>query len=160
MSRLESMMRRLSAQKIGLEWAIEATKDIAGDALEIGLGNGRSYDHLREKVTNRRVWVIDRQLQCHPSCVPPKEDFLQGEAEDMFAEMKKRGMQISLAHYDFGIGVTERDEAEAARLSPMIKAVMAPDAIILSCQPLIGFTHIKGPEGIPAGRYHFYRNEA
>ena len=62
MSRLESFRRRLTAQIDGINWAIEQTKDTQGDILEMGLGNGRTYDHLREN-TDRRIWVIDRILQ-------------------------------------------------------------------------------------------------
>ena len=83
MSRLDSMLRRFTAQRDGLNWAAEQIAPISGDALDMGLGNGRTYDHLREILPNRRVWVIDRILQCHPSCVPPEADFLQGEAEPM-----------------------------------------------------------------------------
>lgn len=157
MSRLESMMRRLNAQKLGLEWAVKMTADLSGDALEIGLGNGRSYDHLREISPDRRIWVIDRVLQCHHSCVPPEENFLQGEAGDMLARLKAENRQIIVAHYDCGIGVKEKDVAEAAELSPLIAAVMAPGGIIISGQPLVGITQVDGPDGIAPDRYYFYK---
>ncbi len=157
MSRLESMMRRLTAQKLGLEWAVENIKDLTGDALEIGLGNGRSYDHLREISPDRKIWVIDRILQCHPSCVPPEENFLQGEAGDMLARLKVENRQIVIAHYDCGMGIKEKDVAEAAKLSPLIADIMAPNGIIISGQPLIGITQVDGPEGIAPDRYYFYK---
>ena len=157
MSRLDSMLRRLTAQRDGLNWAVDQTADLQGDALDMGLGNGRTYDHLREILPQRRIWVIDRQLQCHPSCVPPEEDFLQGEAEDMLNQLADLNRPVALAHYDFGFGVKEKDVAEAARLSPMIAAVMAPGGVIVSGQPLVGFEPLDGPGGIPEGRYFFYR---
>ena len=157
MSRLDSMLRRLSAQRDGLNWAAEQTSALDGDALDMGLGNGRTYDHLREVLPQRRIWVIDRQLQCHPACVPPEEDFLQGEAEDMLARLAQMNQTIALAHYDFGFGVKEKDVAEAARLSPIIAKVMAPGGVIVSGQPLVGFQDLEGPGGIPDGRYFFYR---
>jgi len=100
-------MRRLAAQRDGLEWATERTKNMTGDALDMGLGNGRTYDHMRE-ISDRRIWVIDRVLQCHPSCIPPKADFLEGEAEAMLDKMAADGTQIVLAHYDFGFGSRKR----------------------------------------------------
>lgn len=157
MSRLDSMLRRLTAQRDGLNWAAAQVADRPGDALDMGLGNGRTYDHLREILPDRRIWVIDRVLQCHPSCEPPAEDFLQGEAEPMLEKLAATGAQIVLAHYDFGFGIKEKDVAEAARLSPLIAAVMAPGAMIVSGQPLVGFKELDGPEGIPPGRYLFYR---
>ena len=157
MSRLDSMLRRLTAQRDGLNWAAEQITDVPGDALDMGLGNGRTYDHLREILPDRRIWVIDRVLQCHPSCVPPEKDFLQGEAEPMLQRLAAEGHKIVLAHYDFGFGVKEKDVAEAATMSPVIASVMAPGGIIVSGQPLVGFEELDGPEGIPEGRYMFYR---
>lgn len=157
MSRLDSMLRRLTAQRDGLNWAAEQISTIKGDVLDMGLGNGRTYDHLREVMGTRRIWVIDRVLQSHPSCVPPENDFLKGEARPMLEQLAAGGHKIALAHYDFGFGVKEKDVAEAAALSPVIAQVMAPGGIIVSGQPLTGFEELSGPAGIPAGRYMFYR---
>ena len=157
MSRLESMRRRLTAQIDGINWAADRIKDQPGDILEMGLGNGRTYDHLRQEIPNRRIWVIDRILKCHPSCVPPADDFLEGEAEDMLKRLAREGRQMALAHYDFGYGVKEKDVAEGAALSPHIAAVMAPGGLILSQQPLTGFEQIAGPDTIDPERYLFYR---
>ncbi|AUQ69327.1 class I SAM-dependent methyltransferase [Phaeobacter inhibens] len=157
MSRLDSMLRRLTAQRDGLNWAAEQVRNLAGDVLDIGLGNGRTYDHLRETLPDRRVRVIDRVLQCHPSCVPPEADFLQGEARPMLDKLAQEGSPIILAHYDLGFGVKEKDVAEAAALSPAIAAVMAHGGIIVSGQPLVGFDELDCPQGIPSGRYLFYQ---
>ncbi len=157
MSRLDSMLRRLAAQRDGLNWAAARIADQPGDVLDLGLGNGRTYDHLREILSDRRIWVIDRVLQCHPSCVPPEEDFLQGEAQPMLQRLAKKGAKIALAHYDFGSGVKEEDVAEAARLSPDLARVMTPGGLIISGQPLVGFTQIEGPDTIAPDRYLFYR---
>ncbi len=157
MSRLDSMLRRLTAQRDGLNWAAGQIADTEGDVLDLGLGNGRTFDHLREALPNRRIRVIDRVLQCHPSCIPPIEDFLEGEADAMLAALAAEGARFALAHYDLGFGVKDQDVAEAARLSPYIGAVMAPGGLIISGQPLVGFTEVTGPDSIPVDRYLFYR---
>lgn len=157
MSRLESMRRRLTAQIDGINWAADQIKGVEGDVLEMGLGNGRSYDHLRQEIKGRRIWVIDRILECHPSCVPPEVDFLQGEAEDMLQRMADDGARVALAHYDFGFGVKELDVREGAKLSPFIAAVMVSGGLVLSQQPLVGFDQISGPDTIDPERYLFYR---
>lgn len=159
MSRLDSMLRRLTAQRDGLNWAAQEISPLTGDVLDLGLGNGRTYDHLREVMPERRIWVIDRVLQCHPSCVPPEENFLQGEAAPMLDRLAEGGHKLALAHYDLGFGIKEKDVAEAAKLSPVIARVMVPGGVIVSGQPLVGFKEIDGPEGIPEGRYMFYRVE-
>ncbi|MCR9125735.1 MAG: class I SAM-dependent methyltransferase [Rhodobacteraceae bacterium] len=157
MSRLDSMLRRLAAQRDGLNWAAAQTADQPGDVLDLGLGNGRTYDHLREILPDRRIWVIDRVLQCHPSCVPPEANFLEGEAEPMLARLAARQVRIALAHYDLGFGIKAEDVAEAARLSPHIAAVMQPGGMIVSGQPLVGFEQVPGPSEIAPDRYLFYR---
>ncbi|WP_298913695.1 class I SAM-dependent methyltransferase [uncultured Roseobacter sp.] len=157
MSRLESMRRRLSAQIDGLNWAAEAIGDIGGDVLELGLGNGRTYDHLRQQLPTRRIWVIDRVLQPHPSCVPPEENFLLGEADDMLQELARRGQKFALAHYDFGFGIKDLDVKEGARLSPLIAPLMVSGGLLVSQQPLTGFTKISGPDTIDPERYLFFR---
>ena len=63
MSRLNSMMRRLAAQADGIEWSLDHIKDVPGDVLEMGLGNGRTYDHLRELIKDRRIFVMDRAMR-------------------------------------------------------------------------------------------------
>jgi hypothetical protein len=152
------MRRRLTAQIDGLNWAATQIKDVEGDVLELGLGNGRTYDHLREQMGTRRIWVIDRRLKPHPSCVPPEEDFLLGEADAMLVKLAEQGAKMALAHYDFGFGVKHLDVEEGGRLSPLIAPLMMPGALLVSQQPLIGFTQIRGPETIDPERYHFYRN--
>ncbi|MFK7867866.1 MAG: class I SAM-dependent methyltransferase [Roseobacter sp.] len=157
MSRLESMRRRLTAQIDGLNWAATQIEDVPGDVLELGLGNGRTYDHLRETLPSRRIWVIDRVLNPHPSCLPPADNFLLGEAEEMLNHLAARGTRMALAHYDFGYGVKEKDVAEGARLSPLIAPLMVPGGLIVSQQPLVGFEKLRGPQTVHPDRYLFYR---
>ena len=157
MSRLESMRRRLTAQIDGINWAADLIKGTPGDVLEMGLGNGRTYDHLRQEIPDRRIWVIDRVLKPHPSCIPPAADFLQGEAEEMLQGLATDGHRMALAHYDFGHGVKEKDVAEGAALSPYIASVMVAGGLVLSQQPLVGFEQIKGPDTVDPERYLFYR---
>ncbi|MDU9002291.1 class I SAM-dependent methyltransferase [Sedimentitalea todarodis] len=158
MSRLDSMLRRFTAQRDGLNWAADQIAGLPGDVLDLGLGNGRTYDHLREILPERRIRVIDRVLQCHPSCTPPAEDFLEGEAEPMLRRLNELGARIILAHYDFGMGIKADDVAEAARLSPLLARVMRTGGLIVSGQPLVGFEQISGPDTIAPDRYLFYRS--
>ena len=157
MSRLDSMLRRLAAQRDGLDWAARQIADCPGDVLELGLGNGRTYDHLREILRDRRIRVIEREVQAHHSCVPPDSDLLLGEAAPMLTLLARDGASVALAHYDLGFGVEALDIAEAAQLSPLLAAVMRPCGIIVSGQPLVGFVRLPDLPGIGQDRYFLYR---
>ena len=63
MSRLDSMIGRLMAQRACLDWVASAIGGLPGPVLEIGLGNGRTYDHLRGRLPQREIHVFDRW--CH-----------------------------------------------------------------------------------------------
>lgn len=156
MSRLDSAIRRLCAQRDCLGWAAQHAPD--GDALEIGLGNGRTYHHLREIAPDRTVWVIDRAVNAHPSSVPPEAHLLLGEAEAMIATLAGRiGPRIALAHYDLGVGVPERDAPLAASVADALPAVLAPGAILVSNRPLPGFETLPLPDGVAEDRYFLMR---
>ena len=60
MSRLDSAIRRLMAQKMALAWATDQVVGRPGPVLELGLGNGRTYDHLREILgSTREIFVFE-----------------------------------------------------------------------------------------------------
>ena len=157
MSRLESMRRRLTAQIDGLNWAAAEIAGLPGDVLELGLGNGRTYDHLRERLPDRRIWVIDRRMKAHPSSVPPEADFLKGDAAEMLTRMAQEGTRLALAHYELGIGVSEHDTAQSRSLSALIAALMVPGGLVVSQDPLDALTRVAGPETVSTERYIFYR---
>ncbi len=54
----------------------------AGPILEVGLGNGRTYDHLRDLFPRRDIYVFERQVAAHPDCVPPDDRLFLGEARE------------------------------------------------------------------------------
>lgn len=157
MSRLESMRRRLSAQIDGLNWAAADVARRAGDVVEIGLGNGRTYDHLRQQMPDRRIWVLDRQMNAHPSCIPPPQDYLEGEATDNLARLIELQPPVILAHYDLSKGVPEADAALAAEVAPLIAELVTPGGLVVAGHTLPGLRRIDGPGLIDPDRYFFYR---
>ena len=62
-NRLEQMIRRLTAQRNCLEFAAEMVAGLPGPVLEFGLGKGRTYDFLRERFSEREIFVFERD---HP----------------------------------------------------------------------------------------------
>src|SRR3546814_12884208 len=79
MSRLDSAIRRLEAQRACLDLAMSMIAPVAGPAFELGLGNGRTYDHLRERIPERDIFVLERSVAAHPDCIPPDDRLFLGE---------------------------------------------------------------------------------
>ena len=82
MSRLDSFIRRLEAQRACLELAADLVAGLDGEVLELGLGNGRTYDHLRKLFPHRKIYVCERTVAAHPDCVPPPELLLLGDMRE------------------------------------------------------------------------------
>ena len=160
MSRLDSFIRRLSAQRACLDAAIAAVRDREGGILEIGLGNGRTYDHLRDGLPGREIHVFDRQINAHPDCVPDEAHLFLGDfRETLPAAAGRLGRSAILIHADIGSGDAAASRSLARELAPLIAALAAPGALILCDQPMScdGWQAVSLPEGIDAGRYNLYR---
>src|SRR5689334_3687374 len=107
MSRLDSFIRRLEAQRACLNRTAELIRDLDGIVLELGLGNGRTYDHLRSLLPTRDIYVCERRVAAHPDCVPPPERLILGDMRETLVEA--RGWlsgRVALAHLDVGTGDT------------------------------------------------------
>ncbi|MEE2981046.1 MAG: class I SAM-dependent methyltransferase, partial [Pseudomonadota bacterium] len=101
MSRLDSVIRRLETQRDCLDAAIGLIRSVGGPVLEIGLGNGRTYDHLRERCNGREIFVLDRRIAAHPDCVPDAAHMLLGDfAETMPGAGARIGALAALANAD------------------------------------------------------------
>ena len=160
MSRLDSFIRRLQAQRACLDLAAALVRDLDGPALELGLGNGRTYDHLRELCPDRQIYVCERQVMAHPDCLPPPELLLLGDMrETLRAARALLERRITLAHLDPASGDVAASRALAAELAPLIVPLLRPGAVLVS-EPEIVMAELASlalPEGVAAGRYHLYR---
>jgi len=105
MSRLDSFIRRVSAQRDCLNAAAGMIADVPGPVLELGLGNGRTYDHLRERLPNREIFVFDRRIAAHSACIPDERHMILGNIDATLAHaMAQIGALAALAHCDIGAG--------------------------------------------------------
>lgn len=156
MSRLDSFIRRLQAQRACLTEAVEQIRDLDGFVLELGLGNGRTFDHLREICPDREIYVFDRQVNAHPDCVPAADHLFLGEITATLPQALARlGSHAALVHTDVGTGDQKANEKLAATIAPMIRSIMRIGGIVISDQPMIaaGFAPAHLPEGVKPGRY-------
>jgi hypothetical protein len=157
LSRLDSFIRRLEAQRLCLGTAVAATAGIPGVVLELGLGNGRTFDHLREICPGREIYVFDRQVAAHPDCIPAPERLFLGDFGDTLTRALAqlgRGA-AAFVHVDLGSGDAAASAALAAAIAPQVAALMAPGAMLVSDQemPNAGLAAMPLPPGIKPGRY-------
>jgi hypothetical protein len=159
-SRLDSFIRRLEAQRACLNRAAELIRGLDGVVLELGLGNGRTYDHFRELFPDRDIYVCERRVAAHPDCIPPDELLLLGDMFDTLPAARDRlGSQVALAHFDAGTGDAAGNLRLAAGLRPLILPLLCAGAVFATQQPMDGpeLETLPLPEGVAAGRYHLYR---
>ena len=103
MSLLDSKIRRVKAQRACLNHAVAMTHAMSGPILELGLGNGRTYDHLRRLLAmeglGREIFVFEREVAAHPDCIPGWEDLFQGDfREALGLALVRVGPIAVLAH--------------------------------------------------------------
>jgi len=159
-SRLDSFIRRLQAQRACLDRAAELIRELPGPILELGLGNGRTYDHLRERLPERDIYVCERQVAAHPDCIPPARFLIIGDVRETLPEARARlGAAVALIHADLGSGDDESNRRQAAELAPLIAGLLQPGGIVVSDQAFVAprLRPLELPAGIKPGRYFLYR---
>jgi hypothetical protein len=160
MSRLDSFIRRMQAQRDCLNAVAEQVRALPGAILELGLGNGRTYDHLRGLFPGRDIYVFERQVRAHPDCIPPDDRLFLGDIFDTLPRAAAQlGATAALAHSDLGTGDQAANQALGLRLAPMLDALMGRGGLIVANQPLQvpGWQRLADPAGVPANRYFLYR---
>ena len=160
MSRLDSFIRRLEAQRACLNWAAEAIAGLKGPVLELGLGNGRTYDHLRERLKEREIFVFERRVAAHPGAIPDAAHLILGDfRETLPSALKRIGNRAALAHCDVGSADEAASRALAAQIAPLLAPLMAAGGIVLGDQPMAqpDWAALPLPDGVAPGRYHIYR---
>ncbi len=160
MSRLESAIRRLTAQKEALDWAANMICGKKGIILELGLGNGRTYDHLRKILPEREIFVFERKVAAHPDCIPDNAHLFHGDFYDCLPRaFFQLGAKAVLAHLDIGTGIKADSERLASGIAPLILDLMRPEAIIISDQEIAEWKHIRLilPNNIRKSRIYLYQ---
>jgi hypothetical protein len=163
MSRLDTFIIRLEAQRFLLNHCCEELAGAYPDgslALELGLGNGRTYHHLREHLPHWRVVAFERRLVAHPKSMPAAGDLIMGDLADTAREAAERfGRTAAFAHADLGNGIEADDLVLAAWLAPAVAALVRDGGLILTSTAL---THpalevLPLPAGTPPYDYFLYR---
>jgi len=159
MSRLDSFIRRLTAQRDILNAIVELVSGTEGPVLEFGLGNGRTYDHLREHFPDRRIIAFDRDVRSYASSTPPAEDMVTGDIRE--SGQAFLGIGAALAHADIGTGHDDIDAITLTWLPQLMAGVLAKNGIAVSGLPLDRpeLEPLELPAGVKEGRYYLYRRK-
>ncbi len=159
MSRLDSFIRRLEAQRACLNLAVARIADLPGPVLELGLGNGRTYDHLCELLPAREIFVFEREVRAHPADRPDPRHLLLGDFRDTLPGAGDRlPGRAALAHADIGSGDLQATATLARWLSGALPGLLARGAWVVADQPLQhpSLAVQPLPEGVLPNRYFLY----
>lgn len=166
MTRLDSVIRRLQAQRVCLDWAArQLTKNPPldgkrGVVFELGLGNGRTFDHLRKSLPEHDIYVFDNQVAAHPDCVPDQHRLYLGDIRQTLPNaVADHACCCVLVHSDISSGVVANNLAIAEFLSVALIPALAPGCLLVSDQPLdiAGSETLALPPGVAADRYYIRR---
>lgn len=161
-SNLEQMIERFITQRACLNHAIELVHDLPGPALELGLGKGRTFDHLRTHVRGREIFVFDRGVYAAPALRPDADHFIEGDFLKTLPHAHERiGEPAALVHADIGSDDPVRDDELAAELAPLIDALTRAGAVVLSDREMDAprWTALPLPDGAGEWPYFMWRVE-
>jgi hypothetical protein len=162
-SRLDSFIRRLEAQRACIDHAVRLAASLPGPVIEVGLGNGRTYDHLRDRAGAREIFAFDRHVAAHPACVPDAAHLLLGDFRATLARAASTlGGRVAICHADIGSGDEAASRALGMEIAPLIDALMAPGGIVVGDQSMnvARWEELPPPPGVEASRYFIRRVRA
>ena len=163
MSRLDSFIRRMSAQRACIDQAAAMLQELPGPVLELGLGNGRTYDHLRICFPGREIFVFDMAVAAHPDCVPEARYLRLGDFRSTVpGYLLERRPAAAMVHADIGSSSEVDSKNLAAALAGHLRDILATGGLLVCDQAMAapGLEPMPLPAGVDAGRYHIYRRFA
>ena len=160
MTRLEAFILRLEAQRACLNAAARMLAGLAGPVLELGLGNGRTYDHLRTLLPDREIFVFERQPEPHPGCLPDPAHLVVGRLEETLPSAASfLPGPAALVHSDIGSHDRARDDRLAGWLATVLPGLTRTGALVASDRqlPSADLVPLPMPSHRLSGCYFFYR---
>ncbi len=150
------MIARLSTQRTVLSIAALRINPIPGYVLEVGLGKGRTFDHLRRLLPGRVILAFDRSVHAPPDCVPDPDCLILGDFRDTLAGARDRLRgKAALIHADIGSEDRDRDHRLTAAIGPLLGSLLAPCGILLSDRPMPGLDRLR-PLRLPASNWPYH----
>lgn len=160
MSRLDLFIDRMVSQRACLDAAIDQTADMIGPVFELGLGNGRTFHHLRERITSRDIFVFERAIASHPDSTPDEHQLILGDVNETLVQSLVRfGATASLIHADLGGHNRAKNDAFARKISPLVEPLLAPGGLMVASDRMYFKTlkELPLPRGAVEGRCFIYQ---
>ena len=160
MSRLDSFVRRLEAQRSCLDLAAHAIRGLPGPVLELGLGHGRTYDHLREILPEREIFVFERRVDPNATVQPDAGHLILGDIhETLPAAVERFASRVALIHADIGTGDARRNARIGDFISAYLPRLLVPGGLVIADQEMgfPGAETVAPPADMEPGRYNLYR---
>lgn len=160
MTRLDLFIGRMVSQRASIDHAIAMTADMTGPVFELGLGNGRTFDHIRAMVEGRDIYVFERAVASHPSSTPSDDQLVLGDVFQTLPMMlEKHGANVSFAHADLGGHNLKKNDEFARAISPLVESVMAPGGVMVASDRMYFDTLVELPlpDGAMPDRVFMYQ---
>lgn len=150
----------MSAQRTLLDEAAALVADIEGPIVDLGIGNGRTLDHLAALFPERKVFAFGDFIHSAVDVLPPAEQVVVGNIRDTLPfALPRLGARAALIHNDLGSADAVGNAATAAWLAPAIAAVARPDAVVVTSflLPFSNYVAMPLPPTVRPGRYHLLK---
>jgi S-adenosylmethionine-dependent methyltransferase len=160
MSRLDLFIDRMVSQRACLDAAISRTAGMDGPVFELGLGNGRTFHHLRERISGRDIFVFERAIASHPDSTPAEDRTILGDVNETLVQALSRfGAGASLIHADLGGHNREKNDIFARKISPLVEPLLAPGGLMVASDRMYfdTLTEMPLPDGAVEGRCFIYQ---
>lgn len=162
-SRLDLFVDRMVSQRACLDHAAGKIGDLSGPVFELGLGNGRTYHHIRHIMPDRDIFVFERAIASHPDSTPPDDRVLLGDVYETLPQALTRfGASAALIHADLGGHNAAKNDQFARNISPLVEPLLAVGGLMVASDRMY-FEHLVEqplPDGAVPGRCFIYRREA
>ena len=164
-SRLERMIARLVTQRALLDRAAACVAGIDGPVLEIGLGKGRTFSHLRGLFPHREIWAFDFEVHAPAHSRPEPARLLLGDfRETLLTCWSEIEAPPALVHADVGTESRRADAALARFVGSVMAQRLARGGLLLGDRDMgcAGLTRLETPAvtlpgGIAPWPYYLYR---
>lgn len=162
-TRLDLFILRTTAQRACIDWVAQQSAGLPGIVLEVGLGNGRTYDHLRARFGQRTIHVFDREVAAHPDCIPPAAQMHLGDFRvSVPAFAAGREHCACFVHADVGSANRAASLRLAMDLAEAWVRMLVPGGYLACDQPIEhpALERQPIPGGDYGGCYHLFRQRA